>query len=141
MRSRLTVVVALAVAVGGVGLLPVTAPVEAHHAFSAEFDANRPVNLEGTVTQMEWINPHAWIHIQVTNDDGAIEDWSIEAGAPNGLIRRGFNRESLLPGTKILVAGYQAKDGANRANGSSITFEDGRKLFVGGSNPDLEENR
>ncbi len=141
MRSRLTVVVALAVAVGGVGLLPVTAPVEAHHAFSAEFDANRPVNLEGTVTQMEWINPHAWIHIQVTNDDGAMEDWSIEAGAPNGLIRRGFNRESLLPGTKILVAGYQAKDGANRANGSSITFEDGRKLFVGGSNPDLDENR
>ena len=141
MRSTLTVVVALAVAVGGVGLLPVTAPVEAHHAFSAEFDANRPVNLEGTVTRMEWINPHAWIHIQVTNDDGALEDWSIEAGAPNGLIRRGFNRESLLPGTKILVAGYQAKDGANRANGSSITFEDGRKLFVGGSNPDLEENR
>ncbi len=141
MRSTLTVVVALAVAVGGVGLLPLTAPVEAHHAFSAEFDANRPVNLEGTVTRMEWINPHAWIHIQVTNDDGALEDWSIEAGAPNGLIRRGFNRESLLPGTKILVAGYQAKDGANRANGSSITFEDGRKLFVGGSNPDLEENR
>ncbi len=141
MRSRLTVVVALAVAVGGVGLLPVTAPVEAHHAFSAEFDANRPVNLEGTVTQMEWINPHAWIHIQVTNDDGAMEDWSIEAGAPNGLIRRGFNRESLLPGTKIVVSGYQAKDGANRANGSSITFEDGRKLFVGGSNTDLEENR
>ena len=141
MRSRLTVVVALAVAVGGVGLLPLTTPVEAHHAFSAEFDANRPVNLEGTVTRMEWINPHAWIHIQLTNDDGALEDWSIEAGAPNGLIRRGFNRESLLPGTKILVAGYQAKDGANRANGSSITFEDGRKLFVGGSNPDLEENR
>lgn len=141
MRSRLTVLAALATAVAGVGLLLATAPVEAHHAFSAEFDANRPVNLEGTVTRMEWINPHAWIHIQVTNDDGALEDWSIEAGAPNGLIRRGFNRESLLPGTKILVAGYQAKDGANRANGSSITFEDGRKLFVGGSNPDLEENR
>ncbi len=136
MRSMLTPLIGAAVAAA-----VIAAPAGAHHAFAAEFDANRPVNLEGTVTLMEWINPHAWIHIEVTNDDGTVEAWSIEAGAPNGLIRRGFNRESLLPGTRILVAGYQAKDGANRANGSSITFEDGRKLFVGGSNPDLPENR
>ncbi len=136
MRSKLTLVIG-AVAAAAV----MAAPAAAHHAFAAEFDANRPVSLEGTVVLMEWINPHAWIHIEVTGDDGTVQEWSIEAGAPNGLIRRGFNRESLLPGTKILVAGYQAKDGANRANGSSITFEDGRKLFVGGSNPDLPENR
>jgi hypothetical protein len=141
MRAKLTVAVALAVAVAGVGLGPATVPAEAHHAFAAEFDANRPVSLEGTVTQMEWINPHAWIHIDVEDPDGTVTTWMIEAGAPNGLIRRGFSRESLIPGTKILVSGYRAKDGAARANGSSITFEDGRKLFVGGSNPDLENNR
>jgi hypothetical protein len=141
MRTRLAVTVALAIALTGLGLQLSASRAEAHHAFAAEFDANRPVNLEGTVTQMEWINPHAWIHIQVQNQDGTVEDWSIETGAPNGLIRRGFTRDSLLPGAKIFVAGYRAKDGANRANGSSITFEDGRKLFVGGSNPDLPENR
>jgi hypothetical protein len=125
-----------------VGLTPVllaTTPAAGHHAFAAEFDQDRPVSLEGTVTLMEWINPHAWIHIDVVNDDGSVESWAIEAGAPNGLIRRGFTRDSLPVGTKILVAGYQARDGANRANGSSITFEDGRKLFVGGSNPDVPE--
>jgi hypothetical protein len=112
----------------------------AHHAFSAEFDQDKPVELVGTVTKMEWINPHAWIHIEVVGADGTPEQWAIEAGAPNGLIRRGFTRESLPVGTRIEVAGYQAIDGANRANGSSITFEDGRRLFVGGSNPDLPEN-
>jgi len=118
--------------------VPAAAPA-AHHAFSAEFDQETPVNLEGTVTKMEWINPHAWIHIDVVTEDGATQSWAIEAGAPNGLIRRGFTRDSLPVGTKIQVAGYRAKDGANRANGSSITFEDGRKLFVGGSNPDVPE--
>ena len=141
MRSMLTVAATLTIAVVGVALLLAIVPAEAHHAFAAEFDANNPVSLEGTVTKMEWINPHAWIHIAVADPDGTVTDWMIEAGAPNGLIRRGFSRESLLPGTKILVSGYRAKDGAARANGSSITFEDGRKLFVGGSNPDLEENR
>jgi hypothetical protein len=116
-------------------------PMAAHHAFSAEFDQDDPVNLTGTVTRMEWINPHAWIHIQVEGEDGTMEDWAIEAGAPNGLIRRGFSRESLPVGTRIQVAGYRAIDGANRANGSSITLEDGRRLFVGGSNPDLPENQ
>ena len=124
--------------VAALGLVLGVMPLTAHHAFSAEFDQSKPVTLEGTVTKMEWINPHAWIHIDVVDESGNVVAWSIEAGAPNGLLRRGFTRDSLLVGTKILVAGYQAKDGANRANGSSITFEDGRKLFVGGSNPDLQ---
>lgn len=136
MRMRLYLSLA---AVGTVSALLATTPAAGHHAFAAEFDQERPVNLEGTVTLMEWINPHAWIHIDVVSEDGTIETWAIEAGAPNGLIRRGFTRDSLPVGTKIVVAGYQARDGANRANGSSITFEDGRKLFVGGSNPDVPD--
>ena len=141
MGSKFIVATALTIVIAATGLLLTGVPVEAHHAFAAEFDANRPVALEGVVVKMEWINPHAWIHINVEDPNGIVTPWMIEAGAPNGLIRRGFNRDSLLPGTKILVAGYQAKDGAARANGSSITFEDGRKLFVGGSNPDLQGDR
>ena len=107
--------------------------VDAHHAFSAEFDANRPVRLEGVVTRMEWINPHSWIHIDVTDEDGTVESWMIEGGAPNALLRRGWNRDSLPAGTEIMVQGYQARDGSNRANGRDITFTDGTKLFVGSS--------
>ncbi len=129
------------VVVAGVALALAGGPAVAHHAFSAEFDQDKPVELVGTVTKMEWINPHAWIHIEVVGEDGAAEQWAIEAGAPNGLIRRGFTRDSLPVGTRVQVAGYQAIDGANRANGSSITFEDGRRIFVGGSNPDLPENQ
>ncbi|MDE0106273.1 MAG: DUF6152 family protein [Bryobacterales bacterium] len=105
----------------------------AHHAFSAEFDANRPVELKGTVTKMEWINPHAWIHIDVTMEDGKVEQWMIEGGTPNTLFRRGFTKQSLLPGTVIMVDGYQAKDGTQKANGRDLTFEDGRRLFMGSS--------
>lgn len=108
-------------------------PVSAHHAFAAEFDADRPVEFRGTVTKVEWINPHVWIHIDVTTDDGAAETWAFEAGTPNVLFRRGFTRRSLLPGTEVLVDGYQAKDGTNRANGRDITFTDGTKLFLGSS--------
>ncbi len=108
-------------------------PLPAHHAFAAEFDANRPVQLKGTVTKMEWINPHAWIHIDVTKDDGSVESWMIEGGTPNTLFRRGFTKRSLLPGTVIMVDGYQAKDGTQKANGRDLTFEDGRKLFMGSS--------
>lgn len=118
--------VALAVLLAAVPLL-------AHHAFSAEFDANRPVKLKGTVTKMEWINPHAWIHVDVTTDEGKVESWMVEGGTPNTLFRRGFTKKSLMPGTVILVDGYQAKDGTMKANGRDLTFEDGRKLFLGSS--------
>ena len=116
----------------GVAFLAVV-PVWAHHAFSAEFDSSKPIKLRGTVTKMEWINPHAWIHIDVKSEDGTVSPWMIEAAAPNSLLRRGFTKNSLLPGMEILVEGYQAKDEARRANGSIITFTDGRKLFIGSS--------
>ncbi len=129
MRTKLFSVVA------GAALLVAAAavPVIAHHSFAAEFDAKKPVKLRGTVVKMEWINPHSWIHIAVKNDDGTTSTWMVEGGAPNALIRRGWNRKSLPPGTEILVEGFQAKDGANRANGRDITFPDGKKLFVGSS--------
>jgi len=117
--------------VGGLGLVLAVMPVRAHHAFSAEFDAAKPINIKGTVTKMEWINPHSWIHIDVKKPDGTVESWMVEGGAPNALMRRGFGKQSLLPGTEVAVEGYQAKDGALRANGREITFADGRKLFVG----------
>ena len=116
----------------GVSFLAVV-PVWAHHAFSAEFDSSKPIKLRGTVTKMEWINPHAWIHIDVKSEDGTVSPWMIEAAAPNSLLRRGFTKNSLLPGMEILVEGYRAKDTATRANGSIITFTDGRKLFIGSS--------
>ena len=122
----------VAVLTAAVSLLA-AAPAWGHHAFAAEFDADRPIKFKGTVTKMEWINPHAWIHIDVTGEDGKVTSWMIEAAAPNALLRRGWTKNSLLKGTEILVEGYQAKDGANRANGSIITFTDGKKLFVGSS--------
>ncbi|HUA19802.1 MAG TPA: DUF6152 family protein [Bryobacteraceae bacterium] len=106
-------------------------PVWAHHSFAAEFDVTKPVKLEGVVTKMEWINPHSWIHMDVKNPDGTVTSWMIEGGSPNALLRRGFTKLSLPPGTKIIVEGYQAKDGANRANGRDLTFANGKKLFIG----------
>lgn len=113
----------------------------AHHAFAAEFDINQPVKLQGKVQKMEWINPHAWIHVDVAGPDGKVVSWMVEGGSPNILLRRGFTKESLLPGTEVTVEGYRAKNGENRANGSNITFKDGKRLFLGGSNPDDPESR
>ena len=109
----------------------------AHHAFAAEFDANKPVNLRGPVTRVEWINPHAWIHIDSKNTDGSTTAWMVEGGTPNTLLRRGITKDSLVIGTEIVVRGYQSKDALCkpkcRANGRDVTFPDGRKLFMGSS--------
>jgi Family of unknown function (DUF6152) len=106
-------------------------PALSHHAFSAEFDVDKPIRLEGTVARVEWVNPHAWIHIDVKKPDGSMERWMIEGGTPNTLFRRGVTKESLLPGMSIIVTGYQAKDGSLKGNGRDLTFADGRKLFLG----------
>ena len=129
MKQGLTVFVAAWLAVFG-------GPAWAHHAFAAEFDAARPVELRGVVTKMEWINPHSWITIEVTREDGTVETWEIEAGAPNAMFRRGFTDESLPVGTEIVVRGFQARDGGNRANGRDLTLPDGQRLFLGGSSPE-----
>ena len=133
MRLKLFVMAGTAMAtalLGGASAL-------AHHAFAAEFDANKPVNLRGPVTRVEWINPHAWIHIDNKNPDGTITPWMVEGGTPNTLLRRGITKDSLVIGTEIVVRGYQSKDGLCkpkcRANGRDVTFPDGRKLFMGSS--------
>jgi hypothetical protein len=131
MRRRLIAGIAV------VGSLLTALPLLAHHAFQAEFDDKKPVHLVGKVTKMEWINPHAWIHVDVKGPDGKVTNWMIEGGSPNIMLRRGFTKESLEFGTVLTVDGYQAKNGSLRANGSSVTFRDGRRLFVGGSNPDI----
>jgi hypothetical protein len=120
------------VSVGGALLLSAAA-VSAHHSFAAEFDANKPIQLRGTVARVEWINPHTWIHIDVKEADGTTVRWMIEGGTPNTLLRRGLTKASLPEGTEIVVDGYRAKNGSNRANGRDVTFPDGRKLFVGSS--------
>jgi len=125
----------LAVAVAGLCLFLAGTAVSlsAHHAFAAEFDSTKPVNFKGTVTKMEWVNPHVWLHLDVKKAAGSVENWAFEAGTPNVLFRRGFTKNSLLAGTEVVVDGYQAKDGSKRANGRDLTFPDGRKLFLGSS--------
>jgi hypothetical protein len=115
------------------GLLVAVKPAHAHHAFAAEFDGSKPVTLVGSISKMEWINPHAWIQIDVTGPDGKVETWRIEAGSPNVLLRRGFNKNMLELGTVIKVRGFKAKDGARKANGGDMTLPNGQTLLLGSS--------
>ena len=134
MRARLSVLVCVMV-------LRLSAAAAAHHAFAAEFDASKPVKFRGTVTKMLWVNPHAWIYVDVKKDDGTVEEWMIEAGTPNTLLRRGFTKESLQPGTEIVVDGYQAKDGEHRANGRDVTLPNGKTLFLGSAGTGAPDDR
>ena len=116
-----------------VGMLTAGMPLVAHHSFSAEYDENKKVKLHGTVTGMDWVNPHCWIHLDVTQASGEVARWMVEGGAPNALLRLGWTKRTLLPGAKIVVEGYQAKNGAQMVSGRDVTFPDGRKLFGGSS--------
>jgi len=134
MREKLAVG---AVVVAGVALLLSPLPARAHHAFAAEFDANKPVHFtDATVTKVELINPHSWIHVDVKGPDGAVVNGAIEAGSPNILLRRGITRNTLQVGQKIIVDGYQSKDGSHRANGRDLKLPNGQQLFLGSSGPD-----
>jgi Family of unknown function (DUF6152) len=130
----------LLVMVSALGIL-LALPALAHHAFSAEFDANRPITLKGTVTQWELVNPHSWIHMDVKNPDGTVTNWMIEGGSPNALLRLGLTKASLPPGTEIVVEGYQARDRGNSAVGKNITFSDGKRMLLGGSAPPDEDKK
>ena len=136
MRTTSTIVGA---AIGWCALA--AAPVLAHHAFAAEFDANKPVKFQGTITKMLWVNPHAWIYVDVKKPDGTVEEWMIEAGTPNTLLRRGFTKASLQAGTQITVDGYQSKDGSLRANGRDLTLPNGQTLFLGSSGTGAPDER
>jgi hypothetical protein len=136
MRTKLFAVI------GGAALLVTAAtPVLAHHSFAAEFDSNKPVTIKGTVSKVEWTNPHSWIHIDVKAPDGKVETWAVEGGAPNALIRRGWTKNSVPVGVEIIVEGFQAKDSSLRANGRDITFPDGKKLFIGSEGTGAPEEK
>ena len=135
MRKQTPVMFRIGMATLALAGLVVTAgvPAVAHHAFGAEFDPNRPVVLRGPVVKVEWVNPHTWIHMEVTADDGDKMVWMVEGGTPNTLLRRGLSRDTIPVGAMIVVDGYQSKDRSARANGRDVTFEDGRKFFMGSS--------
>ena len=136
MRIQRTIILVSLAAI----LLAVAAQGFAHHAFGSEFDPNRPVLLKGKIVRVEWVNPHAWIHIEVMNSSGAKDVWMIEGGSPNSLLRRGVTKDSLKVGTEIIVDGYQSRDYTlKRANGRNLTYPDGRKLFLASSSPDAED--
>ena len=136
MRTKLIGLIA-----GGGLMLSAAAPVLAHHSFAAEFDANQPVKLEGTVKEFRWVNPHSWLIVNVPKPDGTVEQWDVEGGAPSALLRRGWTKDTLPPGTKVVVEGFMAKDGSHRANARDITFPDGKKLFIGSSGTGAPDER
>ena len=126
MLTRIAAATALSIAMAG-------ASVAAHHSFAAEFDANQPLKIRGTVVQMDWVNPHSWIHIDVKKDDGTVERWMVEGPTPNTLFRRGFTRDSLKSGMELIIEGYRAKNGARRLNGRDVMLPDGKRMFLGSS--------
>lgn len=127
MRKRIALLAA------ALGMVSAALPVWAHHSFAAEFDQKQVVKLKGTVTEMEWVNPHAMIHLAVANADGTVTTWMVEGNTPNSLLRAGLTKKSLLPGTAVVVVGYRARSGENIVSGSAIGFQDGRKLALGSS--------
>jgi len=127
MRAKLSVMAV------GVGLLLAAVPVAAHHSFAAEFDANSPITLKGTLTKMEWVNPHGWIYVDVKGTDGKVTNWAVEAGAPNALLRRGLRKTDFPNGTEVIIEGFRAKNGSNTINGRSVKMLDGRNFFMGSS--------
>jgi uncharacterized protein DUF6152 len=131
----------LAVVVAGVWLVLAAGPVWAHHAFSSEFDINKPLKIQGTLTKWEMINPHSWFHVDVKGPDGNVVEWLIEGGSPNQLIRLGVTKYTLRVGTEFVIEGYQAKDGENRAVGRNFVLADGRRLFLGGSTPGADPGK
>ncbi len=145
MRTTNTTPMALLLGIPALMLLTTTAPLNAHHAFGAEFDRNAPIRLQGKIVKLEWVNPHTWIHLEIIAEDGSTEVWMVEGGTPNVLLRRGLRRDCLTPGTEIIVDGYQAKNHAlKRANGRDVTFTDGNKIFLGSSGtgaPDDKERK
>ncbi len=117
----------------GIGLLALSASLAAHHSFSAEFDIEQPITLQGTLTELEWVNPHGWIHMEVPGTDGTMQQWAVEMGNPTALLRRGLRKSDFPPGIEFVVEGYRAKDGSTTANGITVTFLDGRNFFAGSS--------
>ena len=128
-------------AMAGIALVASVAPGWAHHAFASEFDSKKPVKFTATVTKMEWINPHAWMHVEVKKPDGTSENWMIEAGSPNSLFRRGIDKNTVKPGLEVVVDGYQARDGSRRANGRDVTLPAGRRLFLGSAGTGAPEEK
>ena len=131
----------LVLAVAAMALVAAAVPAWAHHAFASEFDATKPVKFTATVTKMEWINPHAWMHVAVKKPDGTTENWMIEAGSPNSLFRRGITKNTVRVGMQVVVDGYQARDGSRRANGRDVTLPEGKKLFLGSQNTGAPEEK